>query len=113
MSRYRLLMVVLMLLSMTMACSDIMAQKPWSGGALKVSANQRYLQTADGKPFFWLGDTGWLLPERLDRAEAQYYLQKCRAAGYPDASWHLKKRIPMELREAANKLAEYRKFKKL
>ena len=39
--------------------------------------------------------------------------EKCRAAGYPDASWHLKKRIPMELREAANKLAEYRKFKKL
>jgi hypothetical protein len=28
---------------------------------LKVSANKRFFQTAGGKPFFWLGDTGWLL----------------------------------------------------
>lgn len=56
--------------------------RPWDGGKLQVSKNSRYLQTADGAPFFWLGDTGWLLPERLDRAEAQYYLQKCRVAGY-------------------------------
>lgn len=40
-------------------------------------------------------------------------VEKCRAAGYPDDSWHLKKRIPVELRETANKLAEYRKFRKL
>ena len=48
--------------------------KPWSGGRLMVSANHRYLQTANGKPFFWLGDTGWLLPEKLNRDEAAYYL---------------------------------------
>ena len=65
-----------------MGCQQATAQKPWTGGNLKVSANQRYLQHADGSPFFWLGDTGWLLPERLDRAEAQYYLQKCREGGY-------------------------------
>lgn len=56
--------------------------KPWDNGRLTVSANNRYLQFQNGTPFFWLGDTGWLLPERLDRAEAQYYLQKCREAGY-------------------------------
>lgn len=56
--------------------------KPWSHGRLMVSANHRYLQLEDGNPFFLLGDTGWLLPERLDRSEAQYYLQKCRAAGF-------------------------------
>lgn len=71
-------LTVLMLMSYQLAT----AQKPWSNGKLKVSANQRYLQHDNGKPFFWLGDTGWLLPERLDRAEAQYYLQKCREAGY-------------------------------
>lgn len=47
-----------------------------------VTANHRYLQFENGQPFFLLGDTGWLLPERLDRSEAQYYLQKCRAAGF-------------------------------
>lgn len=64
------------------ACAAGDAGKPWDNGRLVVSENHRYLQFQNGKPFFWLGDTGWLLPERLDRAEAQYYLQKCREAGY-------------------------------
>lgn len=57
-------------------------KKPWDNGNLKISDNHRYLQFENGKPFFWLGDTGWLLPERLDRAEVQYYLQKCHEAGF-------------------------------
>jgi hypothetical protein len=28
-------------------------------GALKVSANKRYFEHADGTPFYWLGDTWW------------------------------------------------------
>lgn len=55
---------------------------PWDNGKLMVSENHRYLQFENGKPFFWLGDTGWLLPERLDRNEVEYYLKKCRHAGY-------------------------------
>ncbi len=58
------------------------ANKPWDNGKLKVSDNQRYLQFENGQPFFWLGETGWLLPERLDRAEAEWYLQSCAKAGY-------------------------------
>lgn len=75
-------------MTLALACSFFVAahaatnEKPWANGKLKVSSNQRYLQFENGKPFFWLSDTGWLLPERLDRAEAQYYLQKCRVAGY-------------------------------
>ncbi len=45
---------------------------------LSVSANNRYLQHADGKPFFWLGDTGWLLPHKLSRQEICQYLDDCR-----------------------------------
>ena len=56
--------------------------KPWDNGRLMVSPNNRFLQFANGKPFFWLGDTGWLLPQRLDRNEAAYYLKKCHDAGY-------------------------------
>ena len=51
-------------------------------GRLAVSADGRFLQYADGRPFFWLADTGWLLPERLDRDEAAYYLDRLAAAGY-------------------------------
>jgi hypothetical protein len=47
--------------------------------ALKVSENQRFLVTADGKPFFWLGDTAWELFHRLNREETDRYLRN-RAA---------------------------------
>ncbi len=35
--------------------------------ALKVSENQRFFQTEEGEPIFWLGDTGWLLLNKLTR----------------------------------------------
>jgi len=58
------------------------AQKPWDNGRLVISSNNRYLQFENGRPFFWLGDTGWLVPQHLDRAEVEYYFNKCRRAGY-------------------------------
>jgi len=50
--------------------------------SLKVYENGRYLATEDGKPFFWLGDTGWLLFNKLDREEAETYLENRREKGY-------------------------------
>ena len=50
--------------------------------ALKVSENKRFLVTDAGKSFFWLGDTGWELFHRLDRAEATTYLKKRAAQGF-------------------------------
>src|SRR5437868_393668 len=46
---------------------------------LKVSDNKRFLVTAEGKPFFYLGDTAWELFHRLSREDADTYL-KDRAA---------------------------------
>ncbi len=40
---------------------------------LHVSANQRFLVTTTGAPFFWLGDTAWELFHRLTREEAAFY----------------------------------------
>lgn len=42
---------------------------------LKVSENKRFLVTANGQPFFWLGDTAWELFHRLNREEAELYLK--------------------------------------
>jgi len=58
------------------------AAQPWKDGRLKVSADGKFLMHENGKPFFWLGNTGWLMPERLDRDEAAFYLERCAAAGY-------------------------------
>jgi hypothetical protein len=49
---------------------------------LKVSENGRYLATADNKPFFWLGDTGWLLFGKLNREEAETYLEDRKQKGF-------------------------------
>ena len=49
---------------------------------LRVSDNHRYLVTADGKPFFWLGDTAWELFHRLSREEADQYLKNRAEKGF-------------------------------
>jgi hypothetical protein len=49
---------------------------------LKVSENRRFLVTAEGQPFFWLGDTAWELFHRLDKEETSRYLKKRAAQGY-------------------------------
>lgn len=74
----RTLLLSLSLFVATMAA----AQKPWDNGRLTVSPCGRFLMFANGEPFFWLGDTGWLLPERLDRDEAEYYLARTEESGF-------------------------------
>ena len=73
---------LLLLLMLTLPTMMMAVEKPWKNGKLKISENSRFLQFENGTPFFWQGETGWLLPQRLDRAEAQYYLQRCAEAGY-------------------------------
>ena len=50
--------------------------------SLRVSPNQRYLVDESGRPFFWLGDTGWELFHRLTYAEAKKYLSIRAGQGY-------------------------------
>jgi hypothetical protein len=59
--------------------SDKTAGDPWQ---LKVSTNHRFFETGDGKPFFWLGDTGWLLLSKLNREEAIKYLDARAKQGF-------------------------------
>jgi hypothetical protein len=51
-------------------------------GKLHVSANHHFLVKEDGTPFFWLGDTGWLLFSKLNREEAVKYLEDRRKKGF-------------------------------
>ena len=86
MKKFKILPFLLLLLSLS---TSVAAQKktqktyiPWSNGKLVVSEEGRYLKHENGTPFFWLGETGWLLPECLNREEAAYYLENCKQAGY-------------------------------
>lgn len=49
---------------------------------LRISENQQYLVTQEGEPFFWLGDTAWELFHRLNREEADLYLEDRAAKGF-------------------------------
>src|SRR5687767_5173669 len=49
---------------------------------LKVSASKRYFVTGNNQPFFWLGDTGWLLFIKCNREEIVQYLQIRKEQGF-------------------------------
>jgi hypothetical protein len=49
---------------------------------LRVSDNKRFLVTESGEPFFWLGDTGWLLFTKLNREEAETYFKDRHQKGF-------------------------------
>lgn len=49
---------------------------------LQVSDNHRFLVKADGKPFFYLGDTAWELFHRLNREDADRYLRDRARKGF-------------------------------
>lgn len=55
--------------------------KPWENGKLRVSGNQKYLQNGD-KPFFWMGDTAWLLFHQLTLEESYIYLKNRKEKGF-------------------------------
>ena len=61
----------------TFAQSDVQKH-----GMVKVSSDGRYLQHEDGKPFFWLGDTGWELFHRLTKEEIANYLHNRHQKGF-------------------------------
>jgi hypothetical protein len=49
---------------------------------IKISPDQRHFITSNGKPFFWLGDTGWLLFSKCTREEVITYLDARKAQGF-------------------------------
>jgi len=48
----------------------------------KISPNGRYFVDQNGKPFFYLGDTCWLLFQRLNHEELDEYLKDRAAKGF-------------------------------
>ena len=49
---------------------------------LQISDNKRYFATESGEPFFWLGDTGWLLFTKLNREDAEKYFEDRHQKGF-------------------------------
>jgi hypothetical protein len=68
---------------LALAClAFTLSDSGFMSGRLKISPNKRYFTTETGKPFFWLGDTGWLLFSKLNREDAEKYLEDRRVKGF-------------------------------
>jgi hypothetical protein len=50
--------------------------------SLKISENKHYIVDENKNPFFWLGDTGWLLFKKLNREDAERYLEDRKQKGF-------------------------------
>ena len=49
---------------------------------LRISENRRYFVTADGKPFTWIADTDWTIPQRLKWDDVEYLMKKRKSQGF-------------------------------
>ena len=67
--------------------------KPWDRGPLRVTEDGRYLRNGD-TPFFYLGDTAWLLCQVCDEAQARLYLSNRRDKGFTVIQAVLIHRLP-------------------
>jgi hypothetical protein len=68
------------LLAACLALASVTA--PAATGPLQVTADGRYFQNPDGTPFFWLGDTAWLITQKLNRDEVKTYFANRRAKSF-------------------------------
>jgi hypothetical protein len=82
MKKFQLFAILLVMVLLTVAFASVGQPEKKGVPGLKVSENHRFLVDEKGNPFFWLGDTGWLLFSKLNRADAEKYLTDRAEKGY-------------------------------
>ena len=75
------LLILLCSVCLLFACTK-KESKPEKLDWLKVSKNGHFLMDSEGNPFFWQGDTGWLLFTKLNRQEVLHYLDNRAQKGF-------------------------------
>lgn len=73
----------------------IKIEKPWENGKLCVAPEGRWLQNGQ-RPFFWLGDTAWLMFKRLNLSQIDDYLENRRQNKYNVIQVMLIHKLPLE-----------------
>lgn len=76
---YQKIVLFVMISLMLFGCGSDKKSVQKSG--LYISENGRYF-VENGQPFFWLGDTGWLLFNKTTREQADQYLEDRRQKGF-------------------------------
>lgn len=76
------LIILILLISKFGLSAQKQNSVPWDNGKLKVSANSRFLQHENGAPFFWLGETAWLLSSRSNQEEVKFFMSETKKQGF-------------------------------
>jgi hypothetical protein len=82
--RWRMLLLAT-ILQCTLNAQEVIHEGPAASldkGRLQVSENSRFLQYANGDPFFYLGETAWELFHRLSYQDAERFLENRREKGF-------------------------------
>ncbi len=77
--RWRALHGRLLTIALALTCAAAPAAR--AAERLRVT-DGRWLERADGTPFFYLGDTAWMLLQRLDGDETERYLTNRAGKGF-------------------------------
>ncbi len=90
--------MIYVLFCILLFCSNILNSQEygsmWENGRLSISESGHYLQFENGEPFFYLGDTGWLLCSKLTREEVERYLENRRRKGFTVIQMSLLHKFP-------------------
>jgi hypothetical protein len=76
------LAIAVLFLAGSFSCAHASEWKSTRVTPLHVSASGRYFETADGRPWFWLGDTSWSLLNTYTPEEANTYLAARAKMGF-------------------------------
>src|SRR6188768_1395523 len=76
-NKFRMILMVGLLIVSVVSC-----QRATPSKRIFISENKRFFALENGDPFFWLGDTGWLLFSRLTREESETYLNDRKEKGF-------------------------------
>jgi hypothetical protein len=69
-------------------CFDLIGETRFDQhGPLRVSANRRFLEHADGTPFLWLADTAWSGPLRSTAKDWAHYLRERVRQAFSVVQW--------------------------
>jgi len=82
---FRLPLLFFIIVQFTLTAQEVRHKGPSAmpeNGRLQVSDNGRFLQHANGDPFFYLGETAWEFFHRLSYEEADMFLENRREKGF-------------------------------
>lgn len=69
---------LMLFLLLIFSCNQSIKEKK----RMSVSENGHYLIDTNGNPFYWIGDTGWAMFQRLTREQIDHYLDNRREKGF-------------------------------